>query len=91
MNSSMNGKTMYKKITMTLILVLFIFANRSFAQKKVIDLGDLSIEGDVRKPLMITLQSLEENKKIRKSLIEKEFLKLESELLTADVPGEKDE
>ncbi|HPI41574.1 MAG TPA: hypothetical protein PLJ21_12265 [Pseudobdellovibrionaceae bacterium] len=82
---------MPKLIILFFISFFMIISNISLAQKKVIDLGDLSIEGDIRKPLLISIQSEEENLKTRKLLIEKEFSKIESELLSITAKGENNE
>lgn len=62
---------MLRKISFFIFMIFVLITQLIQAQNKVIDLGDLSIEGDIRKPLIISLQSREESNKIQKAYCKK--------------------
>lgn len=77
------------------LLALLIFnlwtVSTIAGESKVIDLGDLSIEGDVRRPLVLTLQSQDYTKIIQQKILLKEFELLENELLKLAPLGEQND
>ena len=63
-------------------LWVFLFCLLPFlATGKVIDLGDLTVEGDVRKPLALSVHDEKENEKRRNSLMLEDLQEFEKSLL----------